>query len=245
MNKILLYSALLMTSFLLMACPSGGKKTRLPIYLKETKPLTEMAQIHNKFDRFKHQIIGHFSNRAQAENQAGEITQEFIVTPILKDRPGEFWVYLEFFSPSMVEKPLDQRIEQYTQIDRDSFRMEVYYLKEPEKYINEWKKAKPFPSLNIREDLIRDENCDLIIVHQQDKPGTYRTLLPPEISCRMQGTDNFAEYVDLSFELSDDMYRMWFKFYDANQELMKATDEPGLQFKRLDPTAEGYKNLAK
>ena len=53
----------------------------------------------------------------------------------------------------------------------------INYLKEPEKYINEWRKAKPFPELNIREDLIRDENCDLIIVHQQDKPDYHHILL--------------------------------------------------------------------
>lgn len=244
MKKLLLYTTLLACCSLFWACPSGTKKVSLPIYLRDTKSVEEMSQIHNKFERFKYQIIGHFSNKEQAEDNPGEAVQEFIVTPIFKDRPDEFWVYLEFFSPLMLEKPIDQRIEQYTRIDRDSFRMEVYYLKEPGKYINEWKKNKPFPNLDIRADLKRDENCDLIILHQDDKPGTFRTLPPQEITCRMQGSDQAAEYVDLSFNLEDKMYQMWFTFYDKNRQIMKETAEEGLQFKRLDPTAEDYTNLA-
>jgi hypothetical protein len=245
MKKIILFSLLLSISFMFLGCPSSGtKKTTLPIYLRETKSVEEMSQIHNKFERFKYQIIGHFSNREQAEDNPGEAVQEFIVAPIFKDRPGEFWVYLEFFSPLMLDKPLDQRIEQYVQIDRDSFRMEVYYLKEPQKYINEWKKNKPFPNLDIRKDLIRDDNCDLVIVHQDDKPGTFRTLPPKEVSCRMLTPDHLAEYVDLSFELSDELYRMWFKFYNTDKKAMKETAEEGLLFRRLDPESEEYNNLA-
>lgn len=245
MKKLLLFSFIIALNFLFWACPSGGKKSRLPIYLKDTKSLEEMSQIHNKFERFKYQIIGHFSNKEQVDQTPGEAIQEFIVAPIFRDRPDEFWVYLEFFSPLMIEKPIDQRIEQYIKIDRDSFRMEVYYLKDPEKYINEWKKSKPFPNLDIRADLIRDENCDLIIVHQQDKPGTFRTLPPSEVSCRMKSPDHSAEYVDLSFNLEDKMYQMWFTFYDRDKEIMKETAEDGLQFRRLDPAANGYDNLAK
>lgn len=246
MKKILQLSLLLSLAIFLWGCPSGAKKVTTPVYLKHTKTLEEMVEIHNKFDRFKYQIIGHFSNREQVEKEGiGEAVQEFIVAPIFHERPGEFWVYLEFFSPSILDRPLDQRIEQYVKLERDTFRMEVYYLKNPEKWINEWKKEKPFADFDMKRELIRDENCDLIIAGQEDKPGSFRTLPPAEITCDMKTSTNQAKYVDLEFELSDAGYLMWFKFYDINKRRLKVTDDPGLSFKRLDYKAADYKDLSK
>ena len=245
MKKILQLIFIAFLAIILWGCPSGGKKAAIPVYLKGTKTMAEMAEIHNSFDRCKYQILGHFSNREQVEEKGlGEAVQEFIVAPIFKERPGEFWVYLEFFSPSLLDRPLDQRIEQYIKIDRDTFRMEVYYLKNPDKWINEWKNEKPFADFDMKSELIRDEHCDLIISGQPDKVGTFRTLPPAEITCDMKTSTNQAKYVDLEFELSDSGYLMWFKFYDIDKKRLKATDEPGISFNRLDYTTEGYKDLS-
>lgn len=209
-----------------------GKKHILP-YLKDIKTAEEISEIYNKFERMKYQVLGHFSNKDQvAAKTSTEPLQEFIVMPILKDRPGEFWVYLEFFSPRLLDAPMDQRVEQYVQVTRDSFRMEVYYLKNPEKYINAWKKAK-FPDLNIKKDLVRLNHCDLIIAHQDDKPGTFKTVPPKEITCEMLTADGPARYVDLEYELSDTQYLMWFHFYTAGKEHLKQSATNGLEFKRL------------
>jgi hypothetical protein len=209
-----------------------NKKHILP-YLKDIKTAEEISEIYNKFERMKYQVLGHFSNKDQvAAKTSVEPLQEFIVMPILKDRPGEFWVYLEFFSPRLMDTPIDQRVEQYVQVTRDSFRMEVYYLKNPEKYINAWKKAK-FPDLNIKKDLVRGDGCDLIIAHQDDKPGTFKTVPPEEINCEMLTADGPARYVDLEFELSDTQYLMWFHFYTAGKEHLKKSATTGLEFKRL------------
>ncbi|MBL4648551.1 MAG: chromophore lyase CpcT/CpeT [Aureispira sp.] len=209
-----------------------NKKHILP-YLNDIKTEEEIAEIYNKFDRFKYQILGHFSNKDQvAAKTTTEPLQEFIVMPILKDRPGEFWVYLEFFSPKLMDTPIDQRVEQYVEVTRDSFRMEVYYLKNPEKYINAWKAAK-FPDLNIKRDLVRGDGCDLIIAHQEDKPGTFKTVPPKEINCEMLTAEGPARYVDLEFELSDSQYLMWFHFYTSNKKHLKKSATNGLEFKRL------------
>lgn len=208
-----------------------NKKYLLP-YLKKIKTAEEISQIYNKFDRIKYQTIGHFSNKDQvAAKETEERLQEFIIMPIL-DRPGEFWVYLEFFSPNLIDAPMDQRVEQYVQISRDSFRMEVYYLKNPEKYVNAWKN-KTFPDLNIKKDLVRGDGCDLIIVHQEDKPGTFRTVPPTEFNCEMLTAQGPARYVDLEFELSDNQYLMWFHFYTSEKVHLKKSAKNGLVFKRL------------
>lgn len=216
-----------------------NRKYKLP-YLKDIKTAEEISEIYNKFERIKYQIVGHFSNKDQVE--AGTTTeplQEFIVMPIFQDRPNEFWVYLEFFSPELIDAPIDQRVEQYVQIDRDSFRMEVYYLKDPEKYVNAWKEES-FPKTNIKKDLVRCETCDLIIAHQKDKPGTFKTITPEEITCEMLTAKGAAKYVDLEFELSDNHYFMWFHFYDAQKRHLKKSAERGLLFRRLKEKEMGH-----
>lgn len=210
-----------------------NKKPDLP-YLTQLKTADEISQIYNKFERFRYQIIGHFSNKEQVDaGTTKEPWQEFIVMPIFQNRPNEFWVYLEFFSPELLDAPIDQRIEQYVQVARDTFRMEVYYLQNPEKYINAWK-MNEFPTTDIRTDLIRGERCDLIITHQEKKPGTFKTIEPEEITCEMLTSKGAARYVDLEFEVSDDRYLMWFHFYNRKKHELKKSDKRGLIFKRLE-----------
>ena len=189
--------------------------------------------------------MGHFSNRFQVmEEDNGEPIQEFIIAPIMQDRPGEFWIYMEFFSPLMIDQPLDQRIEQYVRLSRDTYRMEVYYIKEPKRFINAWKNDV-FPKVNITEDLIRDEVCDLLVVHQADKPGTFRTLFPEEVTCEMLTSTTAARYSDMVYETDDYGYLMWFTFYDKDKKLLKKTKEQGLSFKRLGQNDVGYIDLSK
>lgn len=204
----------------------------------------KLPEIENKFERFRQQIMGHFSNKYQVENDPimGEQEQEFIITPIFKNRPDEFWVYMEFFSPGLIDNPLDQRIEQYVRVERDTFRMEVYYLKEPKKYINEWKKNEPFEDLSRRRDLIRDEKCDLLIVPQKGERYKFRTVPPETVTCGMRGNNGATKYVDLFFDLSDEGYNMRFKFYDKEKQMLRETHAKGIDFKRLDYRSKDYPN---
>lgn len=232
--------------FLLWGCKTGQNGQDGKSELIYAKPAEEISKIYNKFERLKYQLIGHFSNRFQVmEENTGEPVQEFIVHPILqRERPGEFWVYLEFFSPLLIDKPIDQRVEQYVQLSRDTFVQEVYYLKDPERFVNAWKNDK-FPDLDTKRDLIKDKECDLIIVHQEDNPGTYRTLLPEVVTCEMLTSTTAARYVDLTYETDDYGYLMWFTFYDRDKKLLKKTKEQGLSFKRLGPSDVGYIDLSK
>ena len=238
MKRILL--VLLPLSFFLVACP-GGKITK-PKYMNGVIDVDELPSVESKFERFRQQIMGHFSNKEQVKKDEtmGEPEQEFIITPIFKNRPNEFWIYMEYFSPGLVEKPLDQRIEQYVRIDRDTFLMEVYYLKEPELYVNEWKKQEPFKDLSIRHDLIRDDKCDLLIVPQEGERYKFKTVLPEEVVCEMRGNHGATKYVDLFFNLSDQGYNMRHKFYDRGKKVLRETDPRGIDFKRLDYKSEDY-----
>jgi len=203
------------------------------------------SSIHNHFERMKYQITGHFSNRFQVmEEESGEPVQEFVVAPILKDRPNEYWVYIELFSPYLIDRPLDQRIEQYVRISRDTFRQEVYYIRNPERFVNGWKEGE-FPKINIKEDLIRDEACDLLVIHRDDKPNSFRTVFPEKVTCEMLTSTTEARYVDLVYETDDHGYVMWFTFYNKKKELLKKTKEQGLAFRRLNKNDVGFIDLNK
>lgn len=209
-------------------------------YIADNK---ELPAIKNKFDRFKQQIMGHFGNQRQVAErpEMGEKHQEFIIVPIFQERPNEFWVYLEYFSPAMHEAPIDQRIEQYVRLNRDSILMEVYYLKDPQKYINEWKKANPFKELT-KEGLIRDETCDLIIIINEEVPYSYYTIPPDDITCMLRDSKSAAQYNVLWFSLNDRGYDMQFRFYDINKE--PVTQGNIIEFDRLNYRSSDYVNYA-
>ncbi len=214
-----------------------------PRYLATVVDIEELPKIENKFERFRQQVLGHFSNKEQVKNEPSmrEPEQEFIIMPIFSNRPDEFWVYLEFFSPYLVDKPVDQRIEQYVRIQRDTFRMEVYYLKKPEDFINEWKKEKPFEHFSIEKQLIRDAACDLLIVPKEGQHYVFESVPHPEITCDTKVSHGATRFVGQHFDLSDAGYNTRFRYYDIDKKLLHETDPRGIDFKRLDYRDKDYK----
>lgn len=223
--------------------PAWAQPSKKPIYLIDVVDNQDLPGIKNRFERVKQQLMGHFGNRRQVQEKPGmgETEQEFIIVPVMKDRTNEFWVYLEFFSPSMHETPLDQRVERYVRLDRDTIRMEVYYLKEPKRWVNEWKKTIPCEGLT-REDLVRDPACDLLMVYNEDKSNTYTTLIPEDVECSLKVAQGKSKYVLLWFELSDKGYNMQFRFYDKDKQLVH--EGHVLEFDRLDWHSKDYINYA-
>lgn len=220
-----------------------AQKVKKPIYFTDIVDNDKLHEVTNRFDRFKQQIMGHFSNRRQVEANPGlgEKVQEFIIVPIFKERTSEFWIYLEFFSPSMMDAPLDQRVERYVKLNRDTIRMEVYYLKDPAKWINTWKTAEPCKGIT-RDDLVRDASCDLLIAYNEDKPQTHTTVPPTDIDCSLKVAKGTSKYVFLWFELADKGYDMQFRFYDKDKKVIH--EGHVIEFDRLDYKAKGYENYA-
>jgi hypothetical protein len=241
-----LFLLIIPISLFLVACPGSStiKHVGKPIYLRSIVDADKLGQIENKFERFRQQIMGHFSNKEQYEGVPSmrEPAQEFIITPIFGNRPDEFWIYSEFFSPELVEDPVDQRIEQYVRIQRDTFRMEVYYLKNPRDYINEWKKEKPFENLSRKKDLIRDKGCDLLVVPVKGQRYNFASIPHPQITCDMKGNHGATKFMGLHFVLSDEGYNTRFRYYDEDKKMLHETDPRGIEFKRLNHKDKGYTN---
>ncbi|MCH2044660.1 MAG: chromophore lyase CpcT/CpeT [Saprospiraceae bacterium] len=235
------YFTILFFALLATACK---QKVIKPVYLRDNIEVDNIAGIENRFDHFKQQVVGHFSNKEQLENYSiDEKEQELIIIPIFKDRPDEFWVYVELFSPSLVDQPIEQRVQRFRKVERDTILVEVYYLPQPEEYINEWKKDKPFENLE-KKDLVRDNGCDMIIACKDPSNHIYRTLPSQDITCHLGTRNTIAEYMDISFALTDEGYLMRFKYYDKSKKLLRESNYSGLYFERLDYQHEDYVNRA-
>lgn len=217
----------------------SAQKTIVPIYLKDATENSKLADIKVKFDRFKQQMIGHFSNKDQIQND-GQV-QEFIAIPIMQERTNEFWVYVEHFLPNIMDAPIDQRIEQFIRVSPDSIRVEVYSLNDPNKYINEWKKPTPFAGLT-KNDFSRDAACDLVFVSNENIAYEYSTPSNNNIGCEVKGKKGAAQYMSLSYKVNDNGHEIVLDLYDKDKKMVKKGDL--VLFERLNYKAIGYVNYA-
>lgn len=82
------------------------------IYFQHVANNDELQKIENKYERFKHRNLGHFSCADETYLPANERNQEFIVIPIFqKTKVSEFWIYIEYFSNTFPDKPIEQRLQ--------------------------------------------------------------------------------------------------------------------------------------
>ena len=215
-----------------------------PIYLQHVASAEELKKIEHKHDRFLQQNLGHFSNRDAVEEIEGEREAQFIVIPIFqKQRAGEFWIYIEYFLPAMVEQPIEQRIQHYIRKDRYTYQIKTYHLKDASQYVNEWKKTTPFENFITKDGLNHDEFCDMLVTSDEAKEH-YHKAVPMGTDCPLQGDLGSAKYSVTSFDVSDEGYLMCIEFLDADKQKIKNCPNGGTLFKRMDYNDKNYVSLA-
>lgn len=232
----------------LQAQSSEGKSipaNNKPTYFRNIVSNDSLKKIEHKHERFLQQNLGHFSNLESIAGVDGERESQFIVVPIFqKQRAGEFWIYIEYFSPKMVDQPIEQRIQHYIKKDRYTYQIKTYHLKESSEYINEWKKENPFDNFNIKEGLIHDEFCDMLATANEAK-DFYHEFRPMGTDCPLHDEASVAKYSITSFDVSDEGYLMCIEFLDANKQKIKNCHNGGTLFKRLDFESPNYEPLIK
>jgi len=218
-----------------------AQKENVPIYMQHTVNNDDLSKIENRYERFKQQNLGHFSSEIHSE-EVGDDPQEFIVIPIFQDtRPGEFWIYIEFFSPVLVNHPIEQRIQRYSRLNRDTLYAETYHFHNPENYINEWKKEIPFEHFDIEDELFHDETCDAYMMQMMGMEYGYK-VVPVGKGCDLRSTGE-ARYTWAEFEITDEGYNMCVNFLNIDYEPVKECPDGGLMFKRLDHKDKKYEAL--
>ncbi len=215
-----------------------------PIYYQHVASKEELLKIEHKHERFLQQNLGHFSNKSATTQIEGEREAQFIVIPIFqKQRAGEFWIYIEYFLPAMVDQPIEQRIQHYIRNDRYSYQIKTYHLKNPELFINEWKKKNPFEGFNVKDGLTHDEFCDMQVLVDEEKDH-YHKATPLGTDCPLRDDMGAAKYSVTSFDVSDEGYLMCIEFLDAKKQKIKNCPNGGILFERLDYNDKDYKPLA-
>lgn len=237
MNRLVLLAVLLCTTTWAMAQKKG-----IPVYLEKTMEVKQMKKLTDKLQRLYYQRLGHFSNIATAEDNA-EKEQDMIGIPIFSHRGGEYWVYTEWFLRSYPENPIGHRIEHIVRLDKETLAIEIYELKNPEAYYNEWKKEEPFSGLH-KVDLVRKEGCDHKIEIVDKQKAVFRTVKKEEEEMCNVSFGNGIEYVREKFTLTDEKTTFNVYFYDTNKKFVKNLDADGLQMERMNPKQKGYVNLA-
>lgn len=238
--------------FLFSACTATKQvmQNKKPIYLKGVPSLVELEQMEEKRDRFYLQLLGHFSNRdyLKANPDSKVPPQDGISIQIFKDRIDEFWTYSEIFLSHYVEEPVVQRIERFTRVNRDTFILDAFVLKNPKDYTNEWKKANPFKNLS-HNDLIPAEGCSLYLTNTEE-PNVYQSVPmgKDKITCFMPPVNiagSIVKYVYLEMTYSASKINAVRDLYDGDKKIVIKTPPGGVDFFRLDPSAEGYIDLSK
>lgn len=219
-----------------------AQKKGTPIYLEKAIEVKKMKKLTDKLQRLYYQRIGHFSNIATAKEN-GEKEQDMIGIPILSHRGGEYWVYTEWFLRSYPENPLGHRIEHITRLDRETLVIEVYELKDPKAYYNEWKKENPFSGLH-KADLIRKEGCDQKIEIVDKEKAIFQTMENTDEEMCSVSFGNGIEYVREKFTSTDEKTTFNVYFYDAKKQFVKNLDADGLVMERMNPKQKNYINLA-
>jgi len=218
-----------------------AQKENVPIYMQHITNNDDLPKIKNRYERFKQQNLGHFSSQEHSE-RIGDQHQEFIVIPIFLDsKPGEFWIYIEFFSPVMVEHPIEQRIQRYSRLNRDTLYAETFHFHNPEKYINEWNKEVPFENFDMDE-ICHAETCDAYMMQMLGEEYGYQ-VVPVGRGCDLRSTGE-ARYSWAEFEITDEGYNMCVNFLNVDYEPVKECPDGGLMFKRLDHKDKKYEPLA-
>ena len=222
---------------------SNNINSLVPVYYQQTVSNDSLKKIEHKHDRFLHQNLGHFSNKESIADVPGERESQFIVIPIFqKQRAGEFWIYIEYFSPKLVSQPIEQRIQHYIKKDRYTYQIKTYHLKDPVPYINAWQRTNAFDNFNIKEGLVHDEFCDMLATADEEK-DFYHKFVPMGTDCPVQDSSSLAKYSYTSFDVFDEGYIMCIEFLDENKKILKNCHNGGTLFKRLDYLDPSYVSL--
>ena len=90
-------------------------------YLTNTYNSNEIEQMSTKLDKVYAMLLGHFSNKEQADTSKSNIlaAQELINVPFWGKRTGEYWFYSGWFKDGFIENAIRQNIFQLSKKARE------------------------------------------------------------------------------------------------------------------------------
>jgi len=167
-------------------------------------------------------MSGKFNSKAQSERDSDYYHISLIMTPIWKEKKGEYWLYVEQAVASLMDKPYRQRIYQLVQIDDQHIESRVYTLKNPEKTIGEWKKKKKAGRTLTLSDIELKGGCAILlskIDHKQYAGETGKNGCPSNL--------RGANYATSKVKIFPKLLESWDQGFDTKEaQVWGATKGP-------------------
>lgn len=222
-----IYSFLLL--IILTACKVEQKNTDLPDYTASMKTSAELSGMKNNFKKYLFTITGRFESEAKESDKAA---REMVVRRIFTNKTDEVWTYTEVFLKELPEQPFIQLFHRHERLSRDTFRVEIYTLAQPEnltKYVNEWKKPQPFPALSPRA-LQALPGCPYRVVNQND--AYFETLVEEEVNC-VTPLGGGIHYSKSNLQYHDDHVLLKVSYFDKEKKSLPSPSKDGTTYNRV------------
>ena len=199
-------------------------------YLTYTSTASEIRSIDNRVSKVYAMLLGHFSNRPQADTSNSKLfqEQEVVSVPIWRKRRGEYWLYMGRFKSGLLDQAIWEGIYQMQRLSVDTISLQFHPLPTGD-YTEEWRKELPFDELKPI-DLVRNKDCVSYITKNND--NTFE-IYPGEHSCP-HSIAYHLHYFTFGARITPDYQEHFPMFYNENNEAMIEYKRPkGLRFERL------------
>jgi hypothetical protein len=167
-------------------------------------------------------MTGAFSSKAQADADKEYFDVHLHMARAWKDRPGEYWLYVEQAMATALDKPYRQRVYKLEKRSDKVILSRVYDLPgDPLKFAGAWKKDEPLADIKP-EQLTEKAGCAITLIRKAD--GTYSGATKGQ-GCvsNLKG----ASYATSEVTITADTLTSWDRGYDAaNKQVWGAVKGP-------------------
>jgi CpeT protein len=155
-------------------------------------------------------MAGEFNNAEQAATDITFFNIYLRMTPIMKDHPDGYWLYVEQATAESQDKPYRQRVYHLIQANDTTLMSKVFEIKNPKQYVGGWKDEKKLAVITV-DSLTNREGCDMYI-SKVDKEIFRATTMGTQCTSVLRG----ASYATSQVVIYPDRLVSWDRGWDKN-----------------------------
>lgn len=155
-------------------------------------------------------MTGEFNNAEQAATDTTFFHIYLRMTPIMKDHPEGYWLYVEQATAEAQDKPYRQRVYQLKQADDTTLMSKIFEINNPKQYVGGWKDETKLAPITP-DSLTSREGCDMFI-HKVDKEIFRATTMGTQCISVLRG----ASYATSQVVIYPDRMISWDRGWDKN-----------------------------
>jgi len=169
---------------------------------------------------------GNFSSAKQSQIDTGYYDIRLHMKRIWSEREDAVWLYVEQTAASSPERPYRQRVYRLTRVDDNLFESAIFELKDPLRFVGEWKAADAGKSIDP-ESLIHREGCSVYLKKVGDQAYSGSTDAD-----RCESDWRGAKFVSSIVTVLKDGLITWDRGFDENGKYLWGAEKAGYFFER-------------